>query len=156
MQSNKLPSYVDCTESSGPIMGPGALKRSKHEAQTSTDRCIEAANSIVNVIPLIGVNHIMDRSPTFSCSLSMAMLVHMKAYHWCTKGAGSGERGTCGEENVQKLMEAVKLESSTLKRFSRNWILPGKLNTSLCNVMFNVLPELYEYTVETNSPQTQS
>lgn len=155
LMQNKLPSFVDCTESSGPIMGPGMVKKSKHEAMESTNRCIEAANHIVSVIPTVGQSKIINRSPVYSCALSMAMLVHMKAYHWLTKGDGmkNAQYKNMDEQayarEIKGYMDSVKIESDTLKRFSRNWILPGKLNTSLCNVMFNVLPELYEYTVET-------
>ena len=88
----------------------------------------------------------------------MAMLVHMKAYHWLTRGETTGGSSSSKAPKMDKaqckqeigLYEAyIKLESSSLLTYGSKWILPAKLNTSLCTVMYNVLPELYESLMET-------
>lgn len=197
LYQNRIPSYVECINSSDCSIGiPQNESLNSHRATMCTKKCIEAANNLVQIISDVGIQQVCERTPLFSCALSMAMLVHMKAYHWLVISINSPPAGILGKETVQKLTgempgtatwdsfrnpsshhhhhpdnggaittmssenEAtrqseinlyesyIKMESSTLQLFSKRWVLPGKLNTSLCNVMFSVLPELYERTVE--------
>lgn len=158
LYQNRVPSYVECTDTSGPILGPQRLTQSKYRSTVSTRKCIEAANHIVQIIPDIGSTNIPYRTPLYSCSLAMAMLVHMKAYHWLDQLVPNMSSSGDEEEETRKseiglYKEYIKLSSNALTTFSQHWILSGKLNTSLCNVMFNVLPELYEHVVETKISQ---
>lgn len=152
LYQNKLPSYVQCTDDSAPLVSVQKAPLSKMRTVVSTRQCIQAANNIIKIVTDIGSSNTPTRTPLYSCSLAMAMLVHMKAYHWLTRPGVNG--GPKMDENQRKqevgLYEAyVKLESNSLQMFGSKWILASKLNTSLCNVMFNVLPELYENVIET-------
>lgn len=156
LYQNKLPSFVQCTEDSGPIMPVNKTPLPRHRVVVSTRQCIQAANNIVKITTDIGSSNIEGRTPLYTCSLSMAMLVHMKAYHWLTRGDTSGLKAPKIDKAQRKqevgLYEAyIKLASSSLLIYGSKWILPNKLNTSLCTVMYNVLPELYESLIETES-----
>lgn len=150
LYQNKLPSYVQCTEDSAPIVSIKNAPLSRQRTVVSTRQCIQAANNIIKVVTDIGSSNISNRTPLYSCSVAMAMLVHMKAYHWLTRpGSDLKMDETLRIQEIGLYEAYVKLESNSLQMFGAKWILPNKLNTSLCNVMFNVLPELYESVIET-------
>ncbi|KAF5097375.1 hypothetical protein D0Z00_002412 [Geotrichum galactomycetum] len=157
LYQNKLPSFVQCTEDSGPIMPVNKTPLPRQRVVVSTRQCIQAANNIIKIATDIGSSNIANRTPLYTCSLSMAMLVHMKAYHWLTRGETNGSSSNKAPkiDKVQRKQEIglyeayIKLESSSLLTYGSKWILPAKLNTSLCTVMYNVLPELYESLMET-------
>lgn len=152
LYQNKLPSFVQCTEDSAPMLAVQKAPLSKQRTVVSTRQCIQAANNIIKIVTDIGSSNIPNRTPLYSCSLAMAMLVHMKAYHWLTR---PDDRGGPRMDEIQRKQEVglyeayIKLESNSLQMFGAKWILPTKLNASLCNVMFNVLPELYQSVIET-------
>lgn len=152
LYQNKLPSFVQCTEESAPLVSAQRTLLSRQRVVVSTRQCISAANHIVKIVTDIGAAKANERTPLYTCSLAMAMLVHMKAYHWLTRPGANGAVPRMDEQQRTRelgLYEAyVKLESSTLQLFASRWILPAKLNASLCNVMFTVMPELYESVVE--------
>ena len=158
LYQNKLPSFVQCSEDSGPIMPVNKAPLPRQRVVVSTRQCIQAANNIIKITTDIGSSNIANRTPLYTCSLAMAMLVHMKAYHWLTRGETTGGSSSSKAPKMDKaqckqeigLYEAyIKLESSSLLTYGSKWILPAKLNTSLCTVMYNVLPELYESLMET-------
>lgn len=153
LYQNKLPSYVQCTDDSAPIVHVQSTHLSKQRTIVSTRRCIQAANNIIQIVTDIGSSQTPLRTPLYSCSLAMAMLVHMKAYHWLTRPSSTNKQPRMDEtRRLQEigLYEAyIKLENSSLSMFGSKWIISNKLNASLCNVMFTVLPELYEKVVET-------
>lgn len=153
LYQNKLPSFVQCTDDSAPIVSVNKSSISRQRTIVSTRHCIQAASNIIKMVTDMGSASIPGRTPLFTCSLSMAMLVHMKAYHWLTRPNECGNTPVMDVSHRKDeigLYEAyIKLATSSLQIYGTRWILPTKLCTSLCNVMFNVLPELYESIVET-------
>lgn len=139
----KSPQVPKCGGEAQDARAATASIKGEELAVIETQKTMQAADSIVQVLMNTNASNILKRTPLVACALALSSLVHLSAYIWIENSLQESQQTGFNSDDLLILADYIQLSISAIYPISKHWILSGRLARHIRDTVSKLRPELF-------------
>lgn len=143
----KSPQVPKCNGEAQDARASPANLKGEDLAVIETQKTIQAADSIIQVLMNTNASQVLKRTPLVACALALSSLVHLSAYIWIENSRDESEEKLeatgYNEDDLLILADYIQLSISAIYPITKHWILSGRLARHIRDTVSKLRPALF-------------